>query len=271
MLISKFDLRKSEWLELVFAKRNKEYGAYYIRQQNAGDMIKAMGITFTSITIALIAGSIMMSNKAITPPATPPLVQTLIDLATVKPLDKPKPDKPMAPAKPISTQQSPIPLVVDDAHAVDVPELRPDVAIGPENKTVPGGETGISIPVDVGSVGAAPAIAPAEDVSVHTGAGVDVMPEPIGGAAAWNKFLQKNVRYPDQASDRGISGKVWVSFVVEKDGQISNITVDRGAGYGMDEEAVRVLKLSKSWKPGQQNGRPVRVKYTLPLAFILND
>ncbi len=97
------------------------------------------------------------------------------------------------------------------------------------------------------------------------------MPEPIGGAAAWSKFLQKNLRYPGQASDKGVSGKVWVSFVVEKDGQISNVVVDKGAGFGMDEEAVRVLKLSKAWKPGQQNGRPVRVKYTLPLAFILSE
>ena len=62
-----------------------------------------------------------------------------------------------------------------------------------------------------------------------------------------------------------------VSFVVEKDGQLSSIMVDKGAGYGMDEEAVRVLKLSKAWKPGLANGHPVRVKYVLPMAFVLNE
>jgi protein TonB len=62
-----------------------------------------------------------------------------------------------------------------------------------------------------------------------------------------------------------------VRFIVEKDGQLSNFTIDKGAGYGMDEEAVRVLKLAKPWKPGMQNGRPVRVKYVLPLSFVLNE
>ena len=97
------------------------------------------------------------------------------------------------------------------------------------------------------------------------------MPEPDGGAAGWKKFLEKNLRYPSQANDAGKSGKVWVSFIVEKDGQISNVLVDKGAGYGMDEEALRVLKLSKKWKPGIQNGQPVRVKYTLPLNFVLTE
>ncbi len=97
------------------------------------------------------------------------------------------------------------------------------------------------------------------------------MPEPYGGAAAWNKFLGRNLKYPDMAVDGHIQGKVWVSFIVEKDGHLSNIVVERGLGYGTNEEAIRVLKMSPAWKPGVQNGQPVRVRYTLPINFLIND
>lgn len=269
MLISKFDLRKSEWIELVFAKRNKEYGAYYIRQHNAEDTVKAMGITFFGITAAFIAGSIIMSTTAIKPPITPPLVETIVQLAQVKPIEPPKTVQPTQAAKPVSTQQFLVP-VVTAAATTTMPTLVDNVAIGPETITVAGGEGLISIPVDAGPVAAGPA-APVIDNNIHNTADLDVMPEPVGGAAAWNKFLQKNMRYPDEAIDKGISGKVWVSFVVEKDGQLSNITVDKGIGYGTEQEAIRVLKQAKAWKPGKQNGQPVRVKYNLPLTFVLNQ
>jgi len=100
---------------------------------------------------------------------------------------------------------------------------------------------------------------------------VEIMPEPVGGAAAWSKFLNKNLKYPDMAVDNRIYGKVWVSFIVEKDGHLSNIVVERGLGYGTNEEAIRVLKMAPAWKPGIQNGQPVRVRYELPINFQIND
>jgi protein TonB len=87
--------------------------------------------------------------------------------------------------------------------------------------------------------------------------------------AAFGKFLGKALRFPPQAQDAGVSGRVLMSFVIEKNGEISNITVDKGAGYGFDQEAVRVLKLAKAWKPGMQNGQPVRVRYSIPINFQL--
>src|SRR5260370_5699017 len=95
------------------------------------------------------------------------------------------------------------------------------------------------------------------------------MPEPYGGAAAWAKFLQKNIHYPAQASEEGKQGKVYLSFIIEKDGQLSNITVIRGVGFGLDEEALRVLRKAPAWKPGIQNHQPVRVKYTIPINFTI--
>jgi len=93
------------------------------------------------------------------------------------------------------------------------------------------------------------------------------MPAPIGGMDAWSKFLNKNLRFPYEAQQDGVSGKVFLSFIIEKDGHLSDISVVRAAGHGFDEEALRVLKLAKAWKPGIQNGQPVRVKYTIPINF----
>jgi protein TonB len=100
---------------------------------------------------------------------------------------------------------------------------------------------------------------------------LEAMPEPYGGAAAWAKFLQKNIHYPSQASEAGIQGKVFLSFIIETDGHLSNIVVERGAGFGLDQEALRVLKLAPAWKPGIQNGHKVRVKYTIPINFQIAD
>ena len=97
------------------------------------------------------------------------------------------------------------------------------------------------------------------------------MPEPVGGEKAWSKFLNKNLRFPDAAQDERVSGKVYINFIIEKDGSLSNLVVDKAAGHGFDEEALRVLKLAKAWKPGMQNGQPVRVKYTIPINFQISE
>ncbi|MFD0794185.1 energy transducer TonB [Mucilaginibacter litoreus] len=97
------------------------------------------------------------------------------------------------------------------------------------------------------------------------------MPEPDGGLAGWTKFLNKNLHFPAQAQDAGVGGRVIVSFVVEKDGHLTDIEVTGKAGYGMDEEAIRVLKLAKPWKPGYQNGKAVRVRYSIPMNFQLSE
>ncbi|MDQ7947472.1 MAG: energy transducer TonB, partial [Pedobacter sp.] len=77
------------------------------------------------------------------------------------------------------------------------------------------------------------------------------------------------IKYPPMAQDQNIQGNVHVSFTVEKDGSLTDIRVERKLGYGTDEEAVRVLKLAKRWNPGMQNGKPVRVKYNIPIKFSL--
>lgn len=98
---------------------------------------------------------------------------------------------------------------------------------------------------------------------------VEDEPEFPGGDAARIQYLRDNIEYPTMARDAGIEGTVFVSFVVEPDGSITNVRVLRGIGGGCDEEALRVVRNMPNWHPGRQRGRAVRVRFTLPIRFTL--
>ena len=95
----------------------------------------------------------------------------------------------------------------------------------------------------------------------------EVMPEFPGGEQAMMKFVSENVQYPEEAKEKEISGHVLVGFIVEKDGSVNEVKIVRGIGGGCDEEAVRVVKAMPKWKPGKQDGKTVRVSYTMPFFF----
>jgi len=90
-----------------------------------------------------------------------------------------------------------------------------------------------------------------------------------GGVAEFYKFLGKNIKYPTEAAEANLQGNVFVSFIVSQDGSIRDIKVDKKLGMGTDEEAIRVIKLSKKWNPGIVDGKPVNVKYKMPIRFTL--
>ena len=98
---------------------------------------------------------------------------------------------------------------------------------------------------------------------------VESMPSFPGGMGELMKFLGNNINYPTLAKESGIQGRVFINFVVEPNGKISNVKVLRGIGGGCDEEAVRVVKSMPKWSPGKQRGKPVRVSYNLPVKFTL--
>ena len=100
---------------------------------------------------------------------------------------------------------------------------------------------------------------------------VDEMPQYPGGEKAMMEYVAKNVKYPQEAKDKEIQGRVFVGFVVEKDGSVSTVKVLRGIGGGCDEEAVRVVSSMPKWKPGIKDGKPVRVSYMMPLNFKLTE
>lgn len=98
---------------------------------------------------------------------------------------------------------------------------------------------------------------------------VEAMPEFPGGMAKLMGYLGNNIKYPPFAKETNIQGRVFINFVVEPDGKISNVKVLRGIGGGCDEEAIRVVESMPKWKPGMQRGKPVRVSYNLPVKFTL--
>jgi periplasmic protein TonB len=271
MLNSKFDLYKPEWLELVFDDRNKEYGAYDLRRHYAKNMIVAMGITF--LGLGLLCGAAIVfrvppdTRRMITVVNDPTIHVLLPPVTPIKHVDPPKPLRTEPPTHPIATTRFVPPVVVPDPIAQS-PVVNAQIkgAISQIDTKGPVGPAVLPEKHDDG--GTAPS---KPDVTVHTLTDLDAMPEPIGGEKAWAKFLNKNLRFPYEAQQNGVSGRVILSFIIEKDGSLSNIVIERGAGNGFDEEALRVLKLAKAWKPGQQNGLPVRVKYDIPINFQLSS
>ena len=115
----------------------------------------------------------------------------------------------------------------------------------------------------------APEVEDEEVVEAEVFTIVEEMPEYPGGLNKLTDYLSKNIKYPQMARESGIQGRVFVNFVVEPDGSVSNVNVMRSLGGGCDEEAVRVVKNMPKWKPGRQRGKAVRVSYILPIVFKL--
>ena len=111
--------------------------------------------------------------------------------------------------------------------------------------------------------------APEEEVADEIFTVVEQQPTPDGGMAAFYKYVSKNLKYPAQARRMGIEGKVFVQFIVDKDGSITSVQSVKGIGAGCDQEAARVIRGAPKWKPGKQRGRPVKVRMILPITFKL--
>lgn len=270
--MSKLDIFKLEWIDVVFADRNKAYGAYILRKDNSRTTSKALLIG-AILFIAAVSAPLVAKLVSDSMPKEEELKQTEVVLSPPPPIneDTPPPPPPPEPPKPkVDQVKFPPPVVVPaekvrDEEPPTVEELK---VADPGQKTIEG-DPNAEIRIDE-PVGEAPkAAAIVEDNSIKDFASVEVLPEFPGGEKAFGSFLSKNINYPPMARENNISGRVFISFVVEKDGQLTDIKVLRGLGYGTDEEAVRVLKKSPKWKPGIQNGRAVRVQYTIPISFQL--
>lgn len=115
----------------------------------------------------------------------------------------------------------------------------------------------------------APEVEEEEVVETEVFTIVEEMPEFPGGMNKLGEYLAKSIKYPQMAREAGIQGRVFITFVIEKDGSVTNVQVLRPLGGGCDEEAVRVVKSMPKWKPGKQRGKAVRVSYNLPVNFKL--
>jgi len=275
MLNISSNLYKSSWIDLVFENRNKSYGAYQLRAQSSS-------ITLKALLIAAPAFILLFAGPAIYKRMNPDVLATEVTVADIPVFEPPltvKPEKaknePLAP----ETKHEKVKTVKLTANikVVEQPEINEnpptideikDAAIG---QVTQAGEATKGIVTPVEGVGNGPGTMPAPDNTVYETSTIENYPEFEGGMAAWAKFIQRNLRYPEMAVEAGVQGKVFVSFVVEKDGTISNVTVVKGVGHGCDEEAMRVIKKSPRWKPGFQHNMPVRVRYNMPLSFTLSQ
>jgi len=271
--MAKLDIFDPVWLDVVFAGRNKDYGAYDLRKNNSKTTNKGLIIGAALFVLAISSPLIVRYVKGFQPEETERVIQTEVVLTPPPPVDEkaPPPPPPAEPPKPkVDQVKFPPPVVVPaekvrDEEPPTVEELK---VADPGQKTIAGDPTA-DIRIDE-PVGEAPKeAAVTEDNTVHSFASIEVLPEFPGGMPKFYAYVGKNYNYPAMAREQGVSGRVTLSFIVEKDGSLTDIKVVRDLGMGTGEEAVRVLKNSPKWKPGVQNGRPVRVAYTLPIMLNL--
>ena len=272
MLGSKIDLFKSQWLDVIFAGRNKSYGAYELRKDNSKTTTRAVIIgSLLFITLVSLPLIIRYISGILPEPEKEKITEVV--LAAPPPINKEElPPPPPEPPKPkIDQVKFPPPVVVpaEEVRDEEPPTVEELKVADPGQKTI-AGDPDAEIRIDE-PVGEAPKeAAVTEDNSIKDFASVEVLPEFQGGMKGWAKYLGDNLKYPLMARENNITGRVIMSFVVEKNGQLTDIKVLRGIGGGCDEEAVRVFKKSPTWKPGIQNGRPVRVAYTMPILFQIS-
>jgi protein TonB len=254
----KLDLLKNEWLDIVFEGRNKSYGAYDLRKSDTKTTARALvlgAVIFSFlVSIPLLASLI--------PESSDDDMNMDKKIVTVKlpPKEKPKENLPPPPPPPPKVDQVKFvkPVVAKAEEVVEEPPKIKEIVdkkLGAETiKGDPDAELTVE-PVGNGDV-------VEEDNSIYNTAGIEVKPDFPGGMEKFYKFVGKNYQVPEE---EGLKGKVFVSFVVEKDGSLTDIKVIRDIGYGTGKEAIRVLKSCPRWNPGEQNGKKVRVLYSLPI------
>jgi len=185
-------------------------------------------------------------------------------------LKKPPPPPPPEPPKPKVDQVKFPPMVVKpDIEVKEKPPTIEELKVADPGQKNLKGDKNADVVIDE-PVGTSDTKVTEEDPNkIFTS--VEQVPVFPGGMEKFYAYLQKTMRYPAVARENGTQGKVIVSFVCERDGSLTDIHVTRGIGDGCDEEAARVIKASPKWSPGIQNGRPVRVAYSVPISFALSE
>jgi len=259
--------------DIVFENRNKNYGAYQLRKDTNRFLSIGMLIGFMFVTV--LSAYSLTNKRSPVISATPEIIDTItVDITdlTTRELPKlPALQQPVeAPQQTAITQLIQLQVVEDAAETaaedvVHIEDLPDDVPIGLENVSGPTGPAQVvETPAVAGGTGVTQ---PQADYLLWAGQ----MPEYIGGAIAMKRWLADEISYPRIALEEGVDGIVYVSFVVNTDGSVSDVKVERGIGYGCDEEAMRAVKKMKNWIPGKQNGNAVRVKQTIPIYFQITD
>ncbi|MGE5496521.1 MAG: energy transducer TonB [Syntrophothermus sp.] len=262
--------------ELIFANRNKDYGAYLLRRHYARNISIALALSI-SIATAFSAASLVLNRSAdIIPTDVPDKKDLTVNLNRPIAGIKEKPDRasdaPKGVHKPTVKYMEP--EITPDYLAKD--ELMPTNAelinATPSTETRKGDVNGIDyIPIETGGTGGTDGTGSNRILIEEPQLFAEQMPQFPGGTSSLLSFINENIRYPEIARRVSIEGKVYVQFVVEKDGSLSHMEVIKSIGGGCDEEALRVCRLMANWLPGMQNGKAVRVRMVIPFHFRLNS
>ncbi|GGB98974.1 energy transducer TonB [Dyadobacter sediminis] len=259
--------------DIVFEGRNKLYGAYDLRKSYGQTIQRSV---LMGVTLFLLMVMLPNLYARLVPE---PKDSDIAYIVEAKPVDikievPPVPPAAEKPAPAVKMVRSLPPVVLPD-NQVEIENIPPTKE---ELETALPGQENISGIEDLDGI-VPPTVPVANDKAIAAEVKpksdeifriVEQAPEYRGGIAAMSAFLQKNLKYPSPAATAGIQGRVFVEFTVGTDGKIENVTAIKGIGFGCDEEAVRVVKLMQNWIPGKQSGAPVRVRFTLPIAFQLN-
>lgn len=281
--MAQIDLTRNGWCDLIFEGRNKAYGAYKLRTQTGKRNLKAI------ITIAILAALAIVlfyikagydayqaahaKNEAVTelsalnqPKKKEAKVERKVQVEEKKEVVK----------EVKSSIKFTAPVIKKDAEVKPEEEMKTQDQIMQTNTAI--GALDVKGNSDQGEIlkvtqrvetEPVKAEAPKPEVENKVFDVVEQMPSFPGGQGALMSYLSQNIRYPVVAQENGVQGRVTVSFVVERDGSITDVTVVRSVDPSLDKEAVRVIKSMPKWNPGKQNGSPVRVKYNVPVSFRL--
>jgi protein TonB len=266
--MSKLNINKNEWLELVFEGKNKEYGAYKMRQEDGKTTMKAF---FSAM--ALISGIAMLpiilssfADKPIVEPLAPdPFIHVTEVIFKKEEIKKVLPISKKEAQKPIKSRDLVNTKIVDATKAPDTNFTKPE-DVGKTNvANTNTGTNGSPDGIITNKVVVPTAITEVIPDIMNT-ASVEKNPAFPGGINEFLKIVGNRFVAPELEEEKTL--KVIVFFVVEKDGSLSNITVPRSPGFGLDVEAIRVLKSIKTkWDPGMYKGKPVRTSYSLPIVI----
>lgn len=270
----KLDLFRTQWLDLVFEGRNKKYGAYQLRKENPKTALRSLllgGFVFAfAVSSPKLIELLPSGNKA---------DNSIDEKVVLMNLEKPKenvppppPEKKPEPPKPkVDEVKFVKPKVVEAAKVTEeiktMDELK-DKNIAEKDQK---GDENAKVTIDQ-PTGNSDQPVEVVDNNVYSSAGLEVQPEFPGGWGKFGQYVAQKYRV-DEISERAgqdLKGRVIVEFVVEKDGSLTDIKVIRDLGFGTGEEAIRVLKSMPKLKPGEQNGKKVRARFSLPISVTIS-
>ncbi len=275
--MAKIDLIDNSWVDLVFEGKNHAYGAYQLRKNTGVRNVKALLVMFAiGLAIAIIVavkGVVENAMKSSVAMETDVELSKLAEKKEAKAERKEEPEtKKIEVERVKSSIKFTAPVIKKDSEVKPEEELKSQDELN-KDKTAIGAfdvkgndEAGGTVLKAVEEI-AQPEPKREEENKVFDV--VEQMPSYPGGMGALMSWLSQNIKYPTVAAENGISGRVIVQFVVERDGSITDVRVARGVDPYLDKEATRVVKMMPHWIPGKQNGAPVRVKYTVPVVFKL--